>query len=151
LSEASSLKILSFTVDSSELFTSSLSSTLSVWCSRNLRVHLSTGCPHYTGSGTNMKKLSRLPTWTAVNVNGKGGSIAVTDTREPNSLADTAEPRREYDHRVPTGSTSPQNCSPPLASDLRGDEAATVHHGILIEASAQHLSTLASETNPPPQ
>ena len=48
LSEASRLTILSFTVDSFELFISSFSSTLSVWYGRNLRVRLSTRCPRYT-------------------------------------------------------------------------------------------------------
>ena len=48
LSEAFSLTILSFTVLILLNFTSSLSSTLSVWCGRNLRVHLSIGCPRYS-------------------------------------------------------------------------------------------------------
>jgi len=48
LSEAFSLMILSLTVlILRELFTLSLSSTLSFWCGRNLRVHLSIGCPRY--------------------------------------------------------------------------------------------------------
>jgi len=51
LIEAFSLTILSLTVlILLNYFTSSLSSTLSVWCSRNLRVHLSIGCHHYSAT-----------------------------------------------------------------------------------------------------
>ena len=45
-----------------------------------------------------MKKASRLPTWTAVNCNGKRGLGAMTDPGEPNSPAYTAEPLRKIVH-----------------------------------------------------
>jgi len=47
LREAFCQTILSFTVLILLNFTSSLSSTLSIWCGRNHIVHLSIGCPRY--------------------------------------------------------------------------------------------------------
>ena len=41
-------------------FTSSLSSTLSVWCGRNLRVHLSIGCPRYTRDTPSSQQLKEI-------------------------------------------------------------------------------------------
>jgi len=60
LTEAFSLTILSLTVFIlRELLTLSLSSALSVWCGRNLRLHLSIGCPRYNGTGIIWKQ--RIP------------------------------------------------------------------------------------------
>jgi len=97
-----------------------------------------------------MKKVSRLPTWTAVNSNGKRGQGAVTDAGEPNSPLDTAEPRRKIVRSLATEGPSPHISSTPFTSDLSDFEAAAATEQILIEASAQHLLTLASETEQPP-
>jgi len=103
-----------------------------------------------TGRGTNMKKVSGLHTWTAVNSNGKCGRGGMTDAGETNSPADTAKPSRKIVRSLSTESTSPHNSPPPLTCNLTDDEAATAAEQILIEASAQHLLTLASETEQPP-
>ena len=47
MSEASSLTILCFTVDSFELFYPIFIFDFEWWCGRNVRVHLSIGCSRY--------------------------------------------------------------------------------------------------------
>jgi len=76
----------------------------------------------------------------------------MTEAGEQNSPADTAEPPRKIVCSVPTESPTQYKSPPPLTSNLCNDEAATAAEQILMEASAQHLLTLASETEqPPPQ
>jgi len=89
-----------------------------------------------SGSGTIMKKVSRLLTWTAVNSNGKPGREAMTEAGEPNSPADTAEPPRNIIRSLPTESHSQHINSPALTSNMSDNEAATAAEQILIEASA---------------
>jgi len=74
--------------------------------------------------GTNMKNVSGLPTWTAVNSNGKHGRGAMTDAGKSNSSADTAEPPRKIVRSLPTESPSPHNSPPLLASNPNDNEAA---------------------------
>jgi len=103
-----------------------------------------------TRRGTNMKKVSRLPTWMAVNSNGKCSHVAMTHTGEPNSAADTAETPRKIIRSLPTVSTVSHNSPPPVTSNLSNAGAAVAAKQILIEASAKYLLRLASETEQPP-
>ena len=48
-----------------------------------------------------MKKVSGLPTWTAVNINGKRGLGGMTDADEQNSRVDPAEPPRKIIRSLP--------------------------------------------------
>jgi len=103
-----------------------------------------------TGRGTNMKKVSGLPTWTTFNSSGKWGQGAMTDAGEPNSPADTGEPLRKIVGILPSQSSSPHNSPPLLTSNTSDNEAMVAAEQILIEASALYLLTLASETEQPP-
>jgi len=97
-----------------------------------------------------MKKVSRLPTWMAVNSNGNRGRGAMSDAGRPNSPADTAEHLRKILRSLPAESPSPHNNPAILTSNPSDDEATMAAEQTLIEASAQHLLTLASETKQPP-
>jgi len=88
-----------------------------------------------TGRGTNMKKVSGLPTWMAVNSNGKCGRGVMTDAGEPNSPADTAKPLGKIVRSLPTERTSPHNSPPQWTSNPSDNEAAVAAEQILIEAS----------------
>ena len=104
----------------------------------------------HTERGTNMEKVSRLPTSMAVNSNGKCGREAMNDAGEPNSQADTAEPLKKIVRTLPTENPSPPNSPPLLTSNQSDDEGTAAAEQILIETSVQHLLTLASETEQPP-
>ena len=50
----------------------------------------------------------------------------MTNASEPDSLADTAEPRRKIVHSLPTKSPSPHNSPHPLTSNPSDDIAVAV-------------------------
>ena len=74
----------------------------------------------------------------------------MTDDSEPNSTADTAEPRRKTVRSLPTEGPSPHSSPPLLASNSSDDEAAVAAKQIVMEVSAQHLLTLGLETEQSP-
>jgi len=103
-----------------------------------------------------------------VNSSGKRDRTAMAKSNEPNRPANSVEPPRkifrtlpripptlmveqERPHRegnqspLPTVRLSPPDSTPPFASNLSDDLAATASEQILVEASAQHLVMLASE------
>jgi len=71
-----------------------------------------------------MKKVSGLPTWTAVNSNSEGCLGAITDAAEPNCPADPIELRRENIGNLPAESPSLHNSTPRLTSNSSDNEAA---------------------------
>jgi len=98
-----------------------------------------------------MKKVAELPTCTAGNSNGKWGPGAMTDAGEANNPADTAELTSEIVLSRATEYPSPHTSPSPLTSTLSDNEAAMASEWILMEASAQDLLTLASETKQHPR
>jgi len=79
-----------------------------------------------------MKKVSGLPTWMAVNCNGKRGLGAMTNADKANSAADPAEPPRKIVCSLPTERPGPHNSPAPFTSNLSNDEAATAIEQIQV-------------------
>ena len=119
------------------------------------------------GKETDLKKVFRLYTQTAVNCSGKWDLGAMAEADKPNSLADAAEPGRkvargmpiidssidgELDRlhgevnqsRPPTTTPSPPKSPPLLAPNPSHNLASEASEQLQVRTSAEHLLMLAS-------
>jgi len=124
------------------------------------------------GRETDLKKVFRLSTRTAVNSSGKRDLAAMAEADEPHSLADAADPPRKVTcgmpiidssidgepdrlhgevnrSRQPTATPSPPNSSPPLAPNPSHDLAPAASEQLQLRTSAEDLLMLASGAQQP--
>jgi len=89
---------------------------------------------------TDLRKVFRLSTRTAVNSSSKRDLAAMAEADEPNGPADAAASPR----KVACGVPSPPNSPPPLAPNASHDLASPASEQLQLRISGEHLLMLAS-------
>jgi len=124
------------------------------------------------GRKTDLRKVFRVSTLTAVDSSGKGDLASIAEADEPNAQAKAAEPRRKVARgvpiidssierepnrlhveikrsRQPTATPSPPNSPPRVAPNPCHDLASGASGHLQLRKSAEHLLMLASHAQQP--